>query len=236
MDVYEDDDSSEYISDGNAPLLSGGVPGLAEKLNSFDREFRKNDGGVRVSRNLRAFQKSDPTFGAHQSSGSGNADVHAEADSSQYDANDDHLFYSSSVTNIFDNSNSVDREFRNDDPGSRVARNPRKSQKSAPPPGAHQDPVSGNADVDSSEYASDDHDLLYSSGMTGLLDDSKLVDWEFRNDDGGVRVSRNLRPFQNIAPSDIAGVHADSDSSEHVSDDPGHTHEQGRGRRQFQTG
>ena len=231
MDVYADDDASEYISDENGGVrFNSGVPGATKNLKSSDREFHENDGGVRVSRNLRALQQSAPSSRAHQGASSGNADTHADADSSEYNADDDHLLSSSSMTNIFEDSKSVDWEFRNDDPGTRVARNLRTFQKNASPPGARQDPAPGKADADSSEYASDDHDLLYSSGMTGLLDSSRLVDWEFRNNDGGVRVSRNLRPFQNSAPrpgadnsspSDVAGVHADTDSSEYISDDHG---------------
>ena len=52
--------------------------------------------------------------------------------------------------------------------------------------------------ADYSEYVSDDHTLVYHSGiiMTGMVDNSKSVDRKFRNNDRGVSVSRNLRTFR----------------------------------------
>lgn len=234
-DVDSDADYSEYDADDEYLHHTGnGMIGILENSKLVDREFRNNDRVVRVSRNLRPFQKSSRPSGSPQGSSSGTADVHADADSSGHNAGDDDPPYSSSMIAMLESSESVDREFRNNDPGVRVSRNLRSLQKKASVSGAHHGSTPGlvdvSADADSSEDGSDDHDLLYSSAITGLLDNSRLVDWEFHRNVDGVRVSRNLWPFQKRAPvpgadhgspSDNADIHADTDSSEHASDNLG---------------
>lgn len=193
-DSSDDADSSDFVPGERGSLHSSVVPSAIQSSKYADQEFRNTI-----------------------------ADIFDPADNSADDfyeyVSDDHgSLFTMGKTGLTGNSKSIDPEFRDSNVGVRVSRNLRASQQISGPH-AHGGGTPGNdadeyADSDSSDNSSDEDGFLYSSAMQSTIANAKSVDWEFRNNDRGVRVSPNLHAYHQSAGHDAEDSTPDNDADD----------------------